>query len=171
MASMSSRILAPALLVASGLFSLPACAAAEVGDRAPDIQLPGVTNEVRLAALQGKVVYLDFWASWCGPCRKSFPWMNEMQVRYGGRGLQVVAVNLDVRRELADKFLTEVPASFTVAFDARGDSARRYAVKGMPSSVLIGPDGTIVMRHVGFRDDERKDIESAIVAALAKTGK
>jgi len=171
MASLWSKILAPVLFAAAGLFSLPACAASDAGDRAPDLQLPGLTSEVRLVALQGKVVYLDFWASWCGPCRKSFPWMNEMQSRYGGRGLQVVAVNLDARRELADKFLAEVPASFTIAFDAHGDSARRYAIKGMPSSVLIGPDGTIVMRHVGFRDDERKEMESAIVAALAKVGK
>ncbi len=168
---MWSKILAPLLLVAAGLIHPPARAASEVGDRAPDIQLPGVSKEVRLAALQGKVVYLDFWASWCGPCRKSFPWMNEMQSRYGGRGLQIVAVNLDARRELADKFLAEVPAKFTIGFDPKGDSPKRYAITGMPTSLLIGVDGKVREVHSGFHDDQRKDIEAAIVAALGQAGK
>ncbi|MEY4754300.1 MAG: hypothetical protein RJA44_1975 [Pseudomonadota bacterium] len=171
MSSISLRHVLAVLLLACCAAGPVAAAQADAGQPAPDLRLPGLQGEVRLAELKGKVVYLDFWASWCGPCRQSFPWMNEMQARYGARGFQVLAVNLDARREEADKFLAQVPARFTVAFDAKGDSARQYEVKGMPSSLLIGADGTILARHAGFRDEQRKELEAAIVAALAKAGK
>jgi peroxiredoxin len=89
-----------------------------------------------------------------------------MQARYRGRGLEVVAVNLDAKREEADRFLAETPARFTVAFDPKGDTAKRYAIKGMPSSLLIAPDGKIIQLHSGFRDSQRAELEAAIVAAL-----
>ncbi|MEY2685826.1 MAG: hypothetical protein RL375_24 [Pseudomonadota bacterium] len=136
------------------------------GQTAPAFDLPGRPAAVKLADLRGKLVYLDFWASWCGPCRHSFPWMNEMQTRYGTRGLQVLAVNLDARREDADRFLADVPARFPIAFDARGDTAKLYAIKGMPSSVLIGPDGRVLAQHSGFRDAHRAELEASILAAL-----
>jgi thiol-disulfide isomerase/thioredoxin len=152
------------------VFAAPAALALDVGQSAPAVELPGLPAAVKLADLQGKLVYLDFWASWCGPCKQSFPWMNEMQARYGARGLKVVAINLDARREDADKFLAEVPARFVVAFDAKGDSARRYAIKGMPTSVLIGPAGQVLAIHNGFRDSQRGELEAAIVAALPLPG-
>jgi peroxiredoxin len=92
--------------------------------------------------------------------------MNEMQAKYGAKGLQIVGINLDSKRADADKFLAEVPASFVVAFDAQGDTPKRYGVKGMPTSVLIGADGKVIQMHAGFREDERKALEDAIVAAL-----
>jgi len=147
------------------LISLPA-AALEAGAPAPEFSLAGARGPVNLSAYKGKVVYLDFWASWCGPCRQSFPWMNEMQAKYGAKGLQVVGVNLDAKRADADKFLAEVPASFVLAFDAQGDTPRRYAVKGMPTSLLIGADGKVIQVHAGFREDERKQLEEAIATAL-----
>jgi thiol-disulfide isomerase/thioredoxin len=155
-----------ALTGAAAVLAAPAAHAVEAGQPAPAIDLPGLPAAVKLAELQGKLVYLDFWASWCGPCRQSFPWMNEMQARYGARGLKVVAVNLDARREDADKFLAEVPARFAIAFDAKGDSAKRYAVKGMPTSVLIGPTGQVLAVHNGFRDSQRAELEATIQAAL-----
>jgi len=79
------------------LAALPAHAL-DPGQSAPDFDLPGATVAPRLAALKGKVVYVDFWASWCGPCRQSFPWMNDMQQKYGAQGLQIVAVNVDTKR-------------------------------------------------------------------------
>jgi len=160
---LSSLTLALLLSLAT---TLPAHAV-DVGAAAPEVSLAGPRGQVSLSALKGKVVYLDFWASWCGPCRQSFPWMNEMQAKYGAKGLQVVGVNLDAKRPDADKFLAEVPASFTIAFDAAGDTPKRYAIKGMPTSVLVGADGKVLQVHTGFRDDERKALEDAIVAALA----
>jgi len=141
--------------------------AVEVGKPAPEFSLPAAIGLLGNAELRGKVTYLDFWASWCGPCKKSFPWMSEMQSRYGSRGFQVIAINLDKKREDADRFLAETPASFKVAFDGKGESARLFAIKGMPSSVLIGPDGRVIAVHSGFRDEERKELEARIAVALA----
>ena len=160
----------------TGLLSLLLCTtlpvhAAEVGQPAPAITLPGVPGEFKLANQKGKVVLLDFWASWCVPCRQSFPWMNEMQAKYGPRGLQVVAVNVDAKRADADTFLGQVPAKFAVAFDSAGDTPRRYAIKGMPTSLLIGVDGVVLQQHAGFRDDDKAGLEAAIVAALIKGGR
>ena len=132
------------------------------------LEVPGTKGPVSLAALKGKVVYVDFWASWCAPCKQSFPWMNDMQAKYGARGLQIVAVNVDAKREDADTFLAQVPARFTVGFDATGASPKRFEIKGMPSSVLVGPDGRVVRVHAGFRAEERQAQEDAIVAALAQ---
>ena len=162
MKTSSLLLLAAAMLFGGSVHALDA------GQPAPALQVPGTTAAIDLAAFKGKVVYVDFWASWCAPCKQSFPWMNEMQAKYGARGLQIVAVNVDQRREDADKFLAEVPANFLVGFDAKGDSPRRFEIKGMPSSVLVGPDGKVVKVHAGFRADERKAQEDAIVAALAQ---
>lgn len=154
-----------ALLLAQGLTPAPA-QAATVGQAAPAFALDGPQGAVKLEQYRGKLVYLDFWASWCGPCRQSFPWMNEMQARYGGQGLQIVGINVDARPDDARNFLTTTPARFAVAFDASGATPRAYGVKGMPSSVLIGPDGKVLYEHSGFRAADREALESRIKAAL-----
>ncbi len=159
---------AASLAVVLALPSLPALAL-DPGQAAPDIEL-GIGAD-RLSKLKGKVVYVDFWASWCGPCRQSFPWMNEMQGKYGARGLQIVAVNLDAKRADADQFLAQVPARFSVGFDAKGDSAKQFGVKGMPTSVLIGPDGKVLAIHQGFKDEDRKELEAKFVSALGALAK
>ena len=99
---------------------------------------------------RGEVIYLDFWASWCGPCRKSFPWMNKIEAEYKQQGFSVISVNLDANKALAIKFLNEMPASFTVIYDPKGKIAKHFKVQGMPSSMIIGRDGKIKSRHTGF---------------------
>lgn len=146
-------------------FTAPALAT-EAGAMAPALDLPGLKGPVNLAAMKGQVVYVDFWASWCGPCKLSFPFLNEMQARHGAKGFRVVGVNLDAKREDADGFLASTPAQFAVAFDPKGDSARRFAVKAMPSSVLIGRDGKVLVVHRGFKLEDRAEIESHILKAL-----
>ena len=140
--------------------------ALEKGTPAPQFELQGLEGAVKLAKLQGKVVYVDFWASWCGPCRQSFPWMNEMQAKYGARGLQIVGVNVDANSADARQFLVSTPAHFTIAFDPQGATPRSYGIKGMPSSVLIGPDGKVLMEHSGFREADRAELEAKIQSAL-----
>ncbi|MES2041050.1 MAG: TlpA disulfide reductase family protein [Pseudomonadota bacterium] len=140
--------------------------ALDKGSNAPAFDLKGVEGNINLAKYQGKLVYLDFWASWCGPCRQSFPWMNELQSKYGAQGLQIIGVNLDQKNEDARQFLTTTPARFVVAFDPAGATPRSYGVKGMPSSVLIGPDGKIIFEHAGFKEADRAALEEKIKSSL-----
>lgn len=135
---------------------------------APEFSLPGVEGHLDLADYRGQVVYLDFWASWCGPCRESFPWMNHIQQRYASHGLTVLAINLDDKRENADRFLEKHPAGFPVAFDPQGKIAEKYDLKGMPSSFLIDRQGRIVVSHVGFRQQDSDQLENEIVKLLAE---
>ena len=103
-----------------------------------------------LSAYRGKVVYLDFWASWCTPCHLSFPWMNEVQQTYGGEGLSVVAVDLDRDPRAADDFLAENRGGLNVVHDPKGDIARQFNFKDMPTAILIGRDGKVRAVHSGF---------------------
>ena len=120
-----------------------------------------------LAPVSGKVVWVDFWASWCVPCRRSFPWMNTMHRKYAAEGLQIIAVNLDKDRALADGFLAEFPAEFTVRFDPTADLAKEFSVQAMPSSFLLAADGEVLASHFGFKTADAAGYETAIRAALA----
>jgi thiol-disulfide isomerase/thioredoxin len=122
---------------------------------------------VDLEALRGKVVYLDFWASWCGPCRESFPWMNALERRMGRDDFVVLAVNVDQERADADRFLAATPAGFRIAYDPEGVLPERFHVRGMPTSVLIDRDGKVLFTHEGFRLKDRAALEKRIRAALA----
>lgn len=123
-------------------------------------------DTLNLSDYRGKVVVLDFWASWCVPCRRSFPWMNEMQQKYADDGLVVIAVNLDNEAADAQKFLQQYPAKFTISYDHERQLVREYAVEAMPSSFLIDRDGSIIERHLGFKSGKTDEYEAAIVAAL-----
>jgi peroxiredoxin len=160
-------------MIRGGIVTLAACFAfgptgyaLDPGSKAPEFSLPGQSGTVRLSDKGGSVVYLDFWASWCGPCKQSFPWMNEMQSKYKSKGFQVIAVNVDGRTEDAKKFLTQTPANFTVAFDSKGVNPKAYGVKGMPTSYLIGRDGRVLYQHQGFRESDRAELEKKIQNAL-----
>ena len=168
---MISRSNLIAVALSAFIFSAGPATAQEVGSKAPSFDLPGTVKPVRFADFKGRVVYVDFWASWCAPCKQSFPWMNEMQAKYGSRGFSVVGVNVDQKREDADKFLVSTPANFLVAFDTTGKVAETYQPKGMPTSFLIGADGKVRAVHVGFKDSQREDLEREIVAALAAVRK
>jgi len=114
----------------------------------------------------GNVVYVDFWASWCIPCRKSFPWMNNLKAQYQAQGLTILSINLDHSRTLADEFLSEVSAAFPVIYDPKGMIARKYQLKGMPSSFIINRQGQIVSGHVGFNQEKQIAYEKEIQTLL-----
>lgn len=123
-----------------------------------------------VAEFRGKVVIVDFWASWCAPCRQSFPWLNEMQAKYRDRGLVVIGVNVDRERADAEHFLAQVPADFRIVYDPDGALAARYKVPGMPTSYVIGRDGEQVGVHIGFRKGMREQREAELLRLLSSAG-
>lgn len=168
---MFSRSIVIATFASALAVSIGSASAQEIGSKAPTFDLVGSPKQVRLADMKGQVVYVDFWASWCGPCKQSFPWMNDMQAKYGARGFTVVGINVDQKREDAEKFLAATPARFAVAYDTTGKVAEVYQPKGMPTSFLIGADGKVRAVHVGFKDGNREELEREIQSALTAVRK
>ncbi|HSY48776.1 MAG TPA: TlpA disulfide reductase family protein [Thermoanaerobaculia bacterium] len=138
---------------------------------APDFTLPTSATSsgtVSLHDFRGKVVYVDFWASWCVPCRQSFPWMSGMSDRYSAQGLVVVSVNLDKKRDAVDEFLQRFPATFLVALDPSGKTAEAFHVAAMPSSFIVSRTGRIIYTHAGFEQAKAQTIETQIKEALSQ---
>ncbi len=141
--------------------------AARAGHSAPAFSLPSASGKsASLDALKGQVVLVDFWASWCAPCRESFPFLNRMQRQYGAQGLHILGINVDEKRVDATRFLAKIPAQFSVLYDAAGETPKAYDLKVMPSSYLIGRDGKIRLVHQGFKAKDQAALEAAIASVL-----
>lgn len=119
-----------------------------------------------LSNYNGQFVYLDFWASWCGPCRASFPWMNMMHKEFNDKNLKIVSINLDADRIDANEFLNEFPADFEVIFDPKGEYAENYDLLGMPSSFFFDPNGKLLFSHIGFNNKDAPELKQKIQAAI-----
>ena len=120
-----------------------------------------------LIDLRGQTVLVDFWASWCGPCRRSFPWMNRILDKYGKDSFTIVAVNLDKSKGDAEAFLAKYPARFDIVYDPEGNIARAFDVEVMPSSYLLNAQGEIVEIHRGFLSEKSDRYEQSIRNQLA----
>jgi len=155
------------LIICSTLFLLVTVNSAQGKSSDQQILNSRAILEETLISHEGKVVYLDFWASWCGPCRKSFPWMNTMQEQFKHEGFSVISINLDANKDLAEKFLKENPARFTVIYDPKGNIAKHFKIQGMPSSMLIGRDGKIKSSHTGFFTNKTPKYQQEIEELLA----
>ncbi|CED59386.1 Thiol:disulfide interchange protein DsbE, putative [Moritella viscosa] len=148
------------------LFSTTIIAESKVS-QAPIFALPGIDNtQVNLEDYRGKVVLVDFWASWCTPCIRSFPWMDEMVEKYGEKGFVVIAINMDQESILATKFLQRYPNKLTIAFDPQGAVAEQYEIMGLPNSFILNKKGEIVYKHIGFRLAELDKYEAEILSLL-----
>jgi len=127
-------------------------------------------DQFNLEQYHGKVVYLDFWASWCKPCRKSFPWMNSMVERYPAQEFKIVTINLDSDPEAMHDFLARVPARFEIYHDPAGTLAEKFQLQGMPTSYLIDQSGKVVSKHIGFEtrliDEYEEEIEALFTTQL-----
>jgi thiol-disulfide isomerase/thioredoxin len=124
--------------------------------------------ELDLTAYRGKVVYVDFWASWCAPCKQSFPWLGNLVHEYASLDFVVIGVNVDKNRARAERFLSETPAEFAIVYDPKGDLATAYKVAGMPSAVLIDRAGHVRFAHAGFSEKQKGLYEEQLQILLAE---
>lgn len=122
----------------------------------------GTANELlKLERHKGKVIYLDFWASWCVPCRDSFPFMNKMQEKYKD-DLVVIGVNLDEDPENAEIFLEKYPANFEIIYDQFWQAGREYGIYGLPFSFIYNRKGELVGKHGGFKENDNINLDAAL---------
>ncbi len=143
---------------------------AVVGQVAPAVLLPQLSGagEVSLESLRGKVVYVDFWASWCGPCRVSFPILEKLQGELGPDGFEVLAINVDEVEADARQFLSDTPASYLVVRDGEGATPIAFGVMGMPTGYLIDRQGVVRVIHQGFRRSDEQALHNSIVELLGE---
>ena len=142
-----------------------AASALDAGAPLPALSAPRLGEggaAVDLAALRGKVVYVDFWASWCVPCRLSMPTLDAMYKKNGPRGFVVVGFNKDVEAADAQRFLQRVPVSFPLAQDPKDAAARAFDVKAMPSGYLADRKGVVRKVHRGFTQETAASLEREI---------
>ncbi len=136
---------------------------ARVGDKASDFTLPGRMASVRLTDFKGKVVLLNFWATWCPPCNQEMPSLEALKKNFEGKPFQLLAVSVDEGGWPAiDQFLKRLPVTMTILLDARGDVASLYGAYSLPTSYLIDKDGRIVQTFMGPEDWMERTIVSEI---------
>ncbi|NKB34266.1 MAG: redoxin domain-containing protein [Pseudomonadales bacterium] len=156
-----------------GLSLLVVCSTAlavEEGDQIPDFDIASIYADkpnIKLSDLEGKTLFIDFWASWCAPCILSLPSYNKMYHKYKDQGLEVIAVNVDNPIEDGLDFLLDTPLDFLIPQDPEGNAAELFGVIGMPSSYLVAPDGSVKMVHMGFRNGDMELIEEEVQKVLA----
>jgi thiol-disulfide isomerase/thioredoxin len=139
--------------------------AIEAGAPMPAISAPRLDasgGAVDLASLKGKVVYVDFWASWCVPCRLSMPTLDAMYKKHAAQGFTVVGFNKDVAAADAQRFLQRVPVSFPLALDSKDAAAKAFDVKAMPSGYLADRKGIVRKVHRGFTEETANALEKDI---------
>ena len=157
------------MLCALALAFAPCAMALEAGGAVPGLTLPALqepSKQVALAGLRGKVVYVDFWASWCVPCRLSMPALESLYVRNRERGFAVVGVNKDVSAGDAERFLKKVSVTFPLVADGGDAAAKAVDVKAMPSGYLVDRKGIVRHVHRGFTPETAAAIEREIEALL-----
>jgi thiol-disulfide isomerase/thioredoxin len=137
-------------------------------DPVPSLALPGrvAGATVSLDKLRGQVVMLNFWASWCGPCREEFPLLDQMYKRYRSAGVTIVGVNVEPDSSDAEGFLAHTPVSFPIAFDRDSAASRLFHVDGMPSTVLLDRRGVVRWTHRGYKAGDENEYLDQIRALL-----
>lgn len=149
-----------AALVAGAALLAPLASAT---DTAPDFALKSNQGEtLRLSDHRGEVILLNFWASWCGPCRQEMPLLNTINDRYSKLGFSVIGVNVDKDSALADKLLKDIPVAFPVLYDNLSMVSSTYDVSAMPTTVLIDRDGNMRYIHKGYKPGMELDYEKQI---------
>ena len=155
-------------ILVGALLPVACLQAAEIASARSDFRLPTLAGdrELTLRDLEGKVVYLDFWASWCGPCRKSLPLYEGLYQELGSEQFDIVAINLDDNREDAVRFLEEHPVSYTILLDPKGSTAAAWQVRAMPTSFLLDAQGQVIREYAGFEPSHIEEIRHDIRSLL-----
>ncbi|MDD5229209.1 MAG: TlpA disulfide reductase family protein [Methylococcales bacterium] len=143
--------------------------AATVGENSSDCVLTSINNTpVHFHEYTGKVLYIDFWASWCTSCVQSFPFLNQLTHEFGEKGLHIVGVNLDEKVDDAMAFLGHHPSQFTIANHGGEQCAKNFDVQAMPTSYLVDKHGVIRHIHQGFREGEMEELKIQIAQLLVE---
>lgn len=150
---LKQKLFNPSLFVKTLLFlalAVPAvCHAVSVGEPAPFFKLKGIQNKIyQLKDFKNKVVFINFWASWCSPCRKELPLLDELQARY--KDLVVLAINIDEDKEIAEQFIQQYHIQSLVLFDSKIEVVSQYEAVAMPTSFILDGDGIVRFLHYGF---------------------
>ena len=139
----------------------------KAGDPFPDLSKFGIEGKLP-DTLKGKIVVVDFWASWCGPCKDSFPVMEELHRRFSDKGLVILAINVDESRAAMEEFLKEHPVTFSVVRDAKKKLVAAVNIASMPTSFILDADGKVHSIHNGFRGVETRKKYIKEIQALLK---
>ncbi|HFE32117.1 MAG TPA: TlpA family protein disulfide reductase [Gammaproteobacteria bacterium] len=158
---MTTLTLLLSLMIAGSALAL------DVGSTAPDFTLKSRSGEnIKLSEQRGDVVMINFWASWCAPCRQEMPLLEELHDRYADLGFTLLGVNVEEDSNAALDLLKEIPVTFPVLFDSRNDVSKRYNVVAMPTTVILDRDGNVRYVHKGYlpgyEDEYRKQIKELI---------
>lgn len=159
------RIALAALLVTATATLAATAAELKKGDAFPslkDFHLEGTLPDTA-----GKIVIVDFWASWCGPCKKAMPALKELHAAYKDKGVVIIGVSVDQEKPDMDGYLAKNPMPFSILRDAKGKLAEKANVDGIPATFVIGTDGKIIEAHTGYVASMKKDYSKILDAALA----
>ncbi|MBT1451549.1 TlpA family protein disulfide reductase [Glaciecola sp. XM2] len=163
--SKTSTLLASAVLAIAAIgFSTNTLAnAGASAETAKDFTLPSRdSGNIRLSEQRGNIVMVNFWASWCGPCREELPEMEELYQEYADMGFEILAVNVDDEVSKADILLNDIEVTFPVLYDTQGEVSKLYDVNAMPTTVIIDRDGNQRLLHLGYRAGDEVKYEKAI---------
>lgn len=164
------RIAKSFLVIIFLLFIITTSWGASVNDKAPDFSLQDIKeNKAALANLKGKVVYINFWASWCPPCKEEFPELNKLAEKYKDSDFIILAVNVDKVKSNMDDFLSKMPLSsknMVILVDSKASVVSSYNARAMPTSFIVDKEGVIRYMHLGFNENDPekwvKEIESIL---------
>ncbi|MBI3609559.1 MAG: TlpA family protein disulfide reductase [Nitrospirae bacterium] len=167
------RVIAQVSILASFLLTASPSWAAWINDKAPDFTLQDLNGQpVSLPGLKGKVIFIDFWADWCPPCKKEFPELNKLAERYKESDMLILAVNLDKKRAHVDEFLERLPMPLsqrmTVLLDPQSTVVSSYGARAMPTSFIVDKEGVIRYIHLGFNEADPAKWVTEIEALLRK---
>ena len=153
-------------LIATAVVAFPALAG-ELSGVAPNFTLQARDGgQVSLSDLRGEVVMINFWATWCGPCREEMPHLEALHQRYSDLGFTLLGVNVEEDSRLSDKFLEETPVTFDILFDPQNGVSELYDVVAMPSTVLVDREGNMRFIHHGYKAGYENEYQSQVRALL-----